>query len=102
MAMSATHKRPALGPLIFYSLAFVLASYFTFAAVQGDYGVFRRVQIEAQIQQLTSERDQLQGELATLKNKTKRLSDNYLDLDLLDEQARKVLGLMRADEVAIR
>jgi cell division protein FtsB len=88
--------------MIFYSLAFVLASYFTFAAVQGDYGVFRRVRIEADIQQLTAERDQLRGELALLKNKTHRLTDNYLDLDLLDQQVRRVLGYMRADEVVIR
>ncbi|WP_102227203.1 FtsB family cell division protein [Acidimangrovimonas sediminis] len=100
--MPHSQKRPTLGPVIFYSLAFVLASYFTFAAVQGDYGVFRRVRIEAEIGDLTVERDQLKTELASLKNKTHRLSDNYLDLDLLDEQARKVLGLMRADEIVIR
>lgn len=100
--MTGQTKRPALGPVIFYALAFVLASYFTFAAVQGDYGVFRRVRIEADLTDLKTERDQLKTELATLKNKTHRLSDNYLDLDLLDEQARKVLGFMRADEVAIR
>ncbi|GHE01278.1 septum formation initiator [Defluviimonas sp. 20V17] len=100
--MAHSQRRPALGPVIFYSLAFVLASYFTFAAVQGDYGVFRRVRIEADIQQLTAERDQLREELAVLKNKTHRLTDNYLDLDLLDQQVRKVLGYMRADEIVIR
>jgi cell division protein FtsB len=100
--MPHSQRRPSLGPMIFYSLAFVLASYFTFAAVQGDYGVFRRVRIEADIQQLSAERDQLRGELALLKNKTHRLTDNYLDLDLLDQQVRRVLGYMRADEVVIR
>ena len=100
--MTHSRKRPSLGPVIFFALAFVLASYFTFAAVQGDYGVFRRVRIEAQTRVLTAQRDQLATELAMLRNKTHRLSDNYLDLDLLDEQARKVLGLMRSDEVVIR
>lgn len=95
-------KRTALGPVIFFGLAFMLASYFTFAAVQGEYGVFRHVRLEAEMHRLTAERDQLRTELATLKNKTHRLSDGYLDLDLLDEQARKVLGLMRTDEVALR
>lgn len=99
--MPHSQKRPAIGPLIYYSLAFVLGSYFTFAAVQGDYGVFRRVRIEADIQQLTAERAQLKTELAVLTNKTHRLTDNYLDLDLLDQQARKVLGYMRADELVI-
>ena len=30
-----------------------------------------------------------------------RLSDDYLDLDLLDQQARDVLGLVRSDEIVV-
>jgi cell division protein FtsB len=30
-----------------------------------------------------------------------RLSDEFLDIDLLDEQAREVLGYVRADEIVI-
>jgi cell division protein FtsB len=37
-----------------------------------------------------------------IANKTLRLSAGSLDLDLLDEQARKVLGLGRPDELIIR
>jgi cell division protein FtsB len=37
-----------------------------------------------------------------MENLTRRLSDNYLDLDLLDEQARDVLGMIRADEIVIQ
>ena len=37
-----------------------------------------------------------------MENLTSRLSDDYLDLDLLDEQARDVLGLVRADEIVVR
>jgi cell division protein FtsB len=51
---------------------------------------------------LTEERDKLAAELAVLSNKTRRLSDEFLDIDLLDEQARDVLGLIRADEIVIR
>ena len=43
-----------------------------------------------------------QLELAEMQNLTQRLSDDYLDIDLLDEQARDVLGYMRADEIVIR
>ena len=42
------------------------------------------------------------SEVATLENKTKRLSDTYLDLDLLDSQARDVLGLIRSDEIVLQ
>ena len=42
------------------------------------------------------------AELAGLKNRTHRLSDGFLDVDLLDEQVRDVLGYVRADEIVIR
>ena len=86
-----------------YVLGLAMAgTYFTFASVQGDYGLFRRVAIEAEADDLRAERDRLADEIDALQNKTHRISDDYLDLDLLDEQARQVLGLVRADEVGLR
>ena len=99
--MSQTSSRPTIGALFYYLMAFTLGSYFTFAAVQGDYGVFRQVEIAAEAEALTQERDKLAAELAEMQNRTRRLSDEYLDLDLLDEQARAVLGYVRADEIVI-
>ncbi|MBN2759535.1 MAG: septum formation initiator family protein [Rhodobacteraceae bacterium] len=95
-------SRPAIGALFFFGLASVLGLYFTFAAVQGSFGLFNRVQVEAENAELEVRRDRLRVELANLQNKTERLSDDYLDLDLLDERARDVLGLARPDEVIIR
>jgi cell division protein FtsB len=51
---------------------------------------------------LRRELDALESEVAKLRNKTRRLSDTYLDLDLLDTQARERLGMMRADEIIVR
>ncbi len=96
------NARPAIGPLFYFGTAAVLSVYFTFAAVQGAYGLFNRVQIEAEIATLQATRDTLHAELVVEKNRTRRLSDVYLDLDLLDERARDVLGLARSDEVIIR
>lgn len=100
--MNNSQMRPAIGGMFYYVLAFTLGGYFMFAAVQGDYGIFRRVQISAEAQDLSAERDKLTAELAQIKNLTHRLSDSYLDLDLLDQQARDVLGYVRADEIVIR
>ena len=94
-------RSSGFGPLIFVTITVMLGLYFTFASVQGDYGLFRRLQIQAEAETLKAERDRLQAEVAALENKAHRLSDDYLDLDLLDEQARSVLGLVRADEVVI-
>ena len=91
-----------LTPLLIFSVLFLMGAYFVFAAVQGDYGIFRRVQVEAEIEILRGELDVLEAEVANLRNMTRRLSDGYLDLDLLDTQARATLGLMRSDEILLR
>ena len=100
--MGSQRKGPTLFALLFLSISLTLGGYFTFAAVQGDYGVLRRVQTLADVAQLRGERDRLSAELADMQNRNRRLSDDHLDLDLLDEQARDVLGLIRMDELVIR
>lgn len=94
--------RPSIGALAYFSIAFALCAYFTFAAVQGDYGLFRRVEISAEVDLLRLELARMTAEVDRMENLTTRLSDDFLDLDLLDEQARSVLGLIRADEIVIR
>jgi cell division protein FtsB len=91
-----------MGVLLYFSGALMLGLYFTFAAVQGDFGVFKRAEIEAEGRALTQELAALQMQVDRLENLTRRLSDTYLDLDLLDEQARDMLGMVRADEIVIR
>ena len=100
--MRLSRTPPTLGSVAFFSVAFLLASYFAFAAVQGNQGLFQRIETEAELRSLQATRDRLQADLATLENRTRRLSDGYLDLDLLDQQVRDVLGYLRADELVIR
>jgi len=100
--MSNFQKRPSVGPLLYFGLIFTLGLYFAFAAIQGDYGMFRRVQIDAEADQLQQELAKLNARVIRVQNKTHRMSDGYLDLDLLDEQARSVLGMVRSDEIVIR
>ena len=95
-------SRPSFGALIYVSAAFALSIYFTIAAVQGDFGLFRRVEIQAETRDVARDLEMLKTEVARMESLTHRLSDTFLDLDLLDEQARKTLGLLRADEIVIR
>ncbi|MCB1405008.1 MAG: septum formation initiator family protein [Rhodobacteraceae bacterium] len=95
-------KRLSFGPVLFYALAGTFGVYLTFSAVQGEYGLFNRIQIEADADLLRTERDRLAADLAQVENRTRRLSDGYLDLDLLDQQARDTLGLVRSDEIVLR
>ena len=95
-------SKPAVGPLLFFAIAFALSLYFTFAAVQGDFGLFRRAEILAEANDMRAHLADVRAEVVQMENLTHRLSDDYLDLDLLDEQARSVLGMVRADEIVIR
>ena len=99
--MTRNH-RPNLGSLPFFAAAFALSAYFTFAAVQGDFGLFRRVEIAAEAETLNRDLTRLNHDIAQMENLTHRLSDTFLDLDLLDEQARSVLGVFRAFYIGIR
>ena len=93
---------PPVGPLAVTLVSLSLAAYFVFSAVQGDYGVLRRAEYLSESKALILHLYQLQSSISLLENKTLRLSDHYLDLDLLDQQARDVLGLIRPDEIVIR
>jgi cell division protein FtsB len=100
-AESETRGR-GFGGAIFSIVMIALMCYLTFAALQGEYGLFRLFQIEGQEHRLQAELDGLRLERAEIKNLTLRLSSATLDLDLLDERARRVLGLARPDEIMIR
>ena len=45
--------------------------------------------------------DQIRTVNSQLENNVHRLSKDYLDLDLLDQQARKILGLAKSNEIII-
>ena len=96
-----TKQRVSFGSVLFYSIAGAFGVYLMFAAVQGESGLFNRIQKEADAATLRTERDRLALELATLENLTRRLSDGYLDVDLLDQQLRDVLGYVRPEEIVV-
>ena len=85
-----------------FTISLSLGLYFTFAAIQGDFGILRRAEINHDLQKLQVEIGSINVEIADLKNLTRRLSDHYLDLELLDQQARDVLGYVRTDELVIQ
>ncbi len=94
--------RGGFGGAVFAVVVIALMGYLTFAALQGEHGLFRLFQIEAQEKRLQAELARLTAEREAIANKTHRLSSATLDLELLDEQARRVLGLGRPDEMLIR
>lgn len=94
-------SRSLIGYLTSVSVV-VLIAYFSYAAIQGPYGMLTLYKIETKEVQLQEQLDELVAARLTAKNRAYRLSDEYLDLDLLDEQARKVLGYIRGDEIIVQ
>lgn len=94
-------RRRGVAGGIFAIVVIALTSYLTFAALQGEHGLFSLFRVQAEETELREELAGLKAERATIQNKTTRLSTDTLDLDLLDEQARKVLALGRSDEIIL-
>lgn len=95
-------RRGGFGGMVFAGVAVALVCYLAFAALQGEHGLFSLLKVEAEERRLSEELSALRAEREVIENKTRRLSSGSLDPDLLDEQARKVLGLGRADEIIVR
>ena len=75
---------------------------FAHSGLEGEHGLAAFREAQAEERRLAGELEQLRRERAVLDNRVLRLSDRYLDLDLLDERARAVLGLVREDELVVR
>lgn len=94
-------RRRGLAGGVFSIVVIALTCYLTFAALQGEHGLFSLFRVQAEESELRSELGALKADRLTIENRAARLSTGSLDLDLLDQQARKVLGLARQDEVLI-
>ncbi|CAN5770375.1 septum formation initiator family protein [soil metagenome] len=100
--MNGERRGASYGAAIFGAAVIALLSYLSFAALQGEYGLFRLFQVEAQALELREDVAALEAERRAVAILTRGLSAETLDLDLLDERARAVLGLGRPDEVLVR
>jgi cell division protein FtsB len=95
-------RRRQFGGVLFFVTMAALLLYLGFAALHSEHGLIRLVQVEADEARLTEELAALRAERAAIAARTAQLSGERPDLDLLDEQARRVLGLGRPDELMIR
>jgi cell division protein FtsB len=100
--LNNSSNRQTLGGILYLAFMMTVGTYFAISSVQGDSGMFRRIEIDAKAEMLVVEKAAILVEVEDLRNLTHRMSDQYLDIDLLDQQAREVLGYIRADEIVIR
>ncbi len=83
------------------AVCFILCFYFIIASFKGEFGVSSKYNLLAKEKALTKELRLVNERTKVVKNQIKRLSDTSLDLELLDQQARKILGLIGEDELIV-
>jgi cell division protein FtsB len=86
-----------LGPLFCAALVF----YFGFHALNGDRGIYALIKEQRRLELMNAELERVSSERMELDHRVRMLSSSSLDLDLLDEQAREVLGFVAPDEDVI-
>ena len=84
---------------ILVSLLFFLL-YFTYVSIFGNNGLKSYIDLEFKNIELNKKFESLEKVMHDLEVNTSKLNNN-LDLDLLDQQSRTVLGLIRNDEIMI-
>lgn len=102
MKRSVTHhdthrslvKRLA-GPMLLVLVMFYLG----FHAVSGERGVFALFRETRKLEALQAELADVRHKHEVFDRKVHLLSDDSLDLDLLDEQVRRVSGMAGKDEI---
>lgn len=93
-------RKGAAGTILVVSIL-AIAGYLGSSTLQGNNGLFRLFQIEAQEAKLQEDLASLRQERAAIEIKNSQLSATPVDPDILEEQARRVLGLARTDEVLL-
>lgn len=75
--------------------------YFGFYTINGDRGFLHYMNLSREITYAKQVAAKYHNEKIKLENKVHLLSSESLDLDLLDEQAKSILSLVREDEFII-
>ncbi len=78
-----------------------IAGYFVYHIIIGGRGVISWTILSREADQLESELISLKSENEFLGNKIKGMRSDSLDLDLLEEQAEKILGFCRAEDIVV-
>lgn len=88
-------------PLLLYGAAGLVAAYFVWHAVNGQRGLKTGVEYGQRIAELRAELASLKAERAQWERKLALMRGDVIDADILDEEARVVLGRAHRNEIVI-
>jgi cell division protein FtsB len=84
-----------------FLITFFIFLYLVYFLVYGQRGLLQYFYLSKQNQEYNERLSQLTSENQYLSNRIKKLQPNTVDLDFLDEQVRKKLGLIDKNEIII-
>lgn len=80
----------------------LLLCYFAFSALTGEQGLANWTSLQKKEKELSLVLEAIQAEKLVVEARIKRLSPETLDLDYVEELARKKLAYAREDEVILK
>ena len=83
------------------TVCLILCLYFIIASFNGEFGVSAKYHLLAKEKVLANKLNTINKETKIIKNRIKRLSNTSLDLELLDQQARIILGMIGEEEAIV-
>jgi cell division protein FtsB len=95
------HKQRNTGRLIVPTLCAAVLAYFGFHAYHGEFGIYSRYRMQAQVADLQAQVAAIKGQRIELERRVQLLHDGTLEKDMLDEQARRALNVSHPDEVTV-
>ena len=84
-----------------FLITFFIFLYLVYFLVYGQRGFFQYLYLSKQNQEYNDTLAQLTSENQYISNRIMKLQPNTVDLDFLDEQVRKKLGLIDKNEIVI-
>ena len=84
-----------------FLITFFIFLYLVYFLVYGQRGLLQYFYLSKQNQEYSETLAQLTSENQYMNNRIKKLQSNTVDLDFLDEQVRKKLGLIDKNEIVI-
>jgi len=84
-----------------FLVTFFIFIYLVYFLIYGQRGLLQYFYLSKQNQEYTQKLNKLTSENDYFSDRIKRLQPNTVDLDFLDEQVRKKLGLIDKNEIVI-
>jgi len=93
-------KEKLASTFLLLGLSFVLV-YFGYQMLYGNHGLIRLMSLDEETEQLTYELTEVREQRTNLETRIQHLRRESLDLDMLDERARAVLGYAHKNDLVI-